>query len=177
MNHNMSKTATTFTLVTLAAVLLSTVAIGSTSASSKVFSNSGNNIITKQNCIADGSCNLSSSNVINREPASTAPSPSPAPCPGGIPTTILLLALAPPLLSGSLECESDSTGVAGATITFTGTGFVHPNLVATTDSGGEYFVDDFGPPTTPGTYTVQAHFAGLPGISPSDSGVPTFTVK
>lgn len=58
----------------------------------------------------------------------------------------------------------------------TGTG-VPRNLVATTDSGGEYFVDDFHPPTTPGTYTVQAHFAGSPGLNPSNSDTKSFTVK
>ena len=173
----MSKTSTTFVLITLAAVLLSTVAIGSTSASSKVFSNSGNNIITKQNCIADGSCNLTSSNVITQQPSSTTPSPSPSPCAsdvGGL--TILTLAVAPPLLSGSLTCVSTPTVISGATITFTGTG-VPRNLVATTHSGGEYFVDSFDPPTTPGTYTVQAHFAGSTGLQPSTSSTETFTVK
>jgi hypothetical protein len=67
-------------LASLAAVLLSTLVIGSTSASSRGFSNGGNNIITDQNCTAGNLCNLSSSNVITGEPGSTNP-PSP-----GLPT-------------------------------------------------------------------------------------------
>ncbi len=175
MKHNMSKRSTTFTLVTLAAVLLSTVAIGSTSASSKVFSNSGNNIITKQTCIADGSCNLSSSNVINREPSSTTPSPSP-PEFGTILTLSVSVAkkeLIAVLLSGSSVVSQP----VPITITFTGTG-VPPNLVATIAPGEDALaVVPFEPPTTPGTYTAQAHFAGLEGILlPSDSPVKRFSI-
>ena len=66
------------------------------------------------------------------------------------------------------------------TITFTGTG-VPPNLVTTipaTESA--FFSVPFEPPTNPGTYTVQAHFAGtqIPAgtLSPSDSGIQMFTV-
>jgi hypothetical protein len=58
----MGKESTTLALVTLAAVLLSALVIGSTSVSSKLFSNSGNSIIANQNCTAGTSCDLSSSN-------------------------------------------------------------------------------------------------------------------
>ena len=68
------------------------------------------------------------------------------------------------------------------TITFTGTG-VPPNLVATIPAGEDAVaVVLFEPPTTPGTYTAQAHFAGLTlpddgGILlPSDSQVQSFTI-
>lgn len=169
----MSKTSTTLALVSLVTVLLSTVVIGSTSASSKVFSNSGTNIKTVQNCTAGDSCTLSSSNVITQQPGSTTPSPSPN-CIGGV--TLLSLSVETALLTGSLTCADAPFVVSGATITFTGTGVPHnPNFVATTASDGQYFMS-FSPPTTSGTYTVQAHFAGSPGLNPSDSQTQTFTV-
>ena len=70
------------------------------------------------------------------------------------------------------------------TTTFTGTG-VPPNLVATIPPGEEAVVVlPFDPPTKPGTYTAQAHFAGLTlsGVAgggillPSDSDVESFTI-
>ena len=62
--------------------------------------------------------------------------------------------------------------VGDARITFTGTG-VPQNLSTDTDQRGDFNVQF---PTPPGTYIVQAHFAGLPGSSPSDSQVQMFVV-
>jgi hypothetical protein len=169
----MSKTSTTLALASLVTVLLSTVVIGSTSASSKVFSNSGTNIKTVQNCTAGDSCTLSSSNVITQQPGSTTPSPSLCQAGG---TLLSLSVVGNNLLTGSLVCDTETFAISGATITFTGTGVPHnPNFVATTANDGQYFMS-FSPPTTSGTYTVQAHFAGLPGLNPSDSQTQTFTV-
>ena len=115
---------------------------------------------------------MSSSNVITQQPGSTTPSPSPS-CHGGV-TLLSLSVVGTDLLTGSLLC-GDGTLINGATITFTGTGVPHnPNFVATTNDG-EYFMS-FSPPTTPGTYTAQAHFAGSPTLNPSDSQTQTFTV-
>ena len=71
-------------------------------------------------------------------------------------------------MSGALYCLfgpqdkffTDDDHVPGVTIAFTGTG-VPPNLVATTGDEGKYAVQ-FPTPTMPGTYTIQAHFAGFP---------------
>ena len=78
-------------------------------------------------------------------------------------------------MGGKLVCEKGTTignnpGIAGATITFTGSG-VPPNAVAKTDSDGNYF---FSAPEAekPGTYNLQAHFSGA--TLPGPSGVPVF---
>jgi hypothetical protein len=175
----MSKTSTTLTLTisSLALVLLGTVP-GSTLAHSS-FSNSGNIIKSEQNCADTDSCTLSSSNVINQGPTSTTPSPSPT---FG---TILDLGveLAQKELMGVLLFEDTTRPVdvnVPLTITFTGTG-VPPNLVTTIPAGEPAFISvPFEPPTNPGTYTVQAHFAGaqIPAgtLSPSDSQIVMFTV-
>lgn len=64
----------------------------------------------------------------------------------------------------------------GATITFTGTG-VPPDLVAITDDLGNFKNVPFATPTTPGNYTIQAHFAGVQGaLLPSNSRIFHFTV-
>lgn len=148
--------------------------------SSKVigtFTNSGNNQETQQSC--GNSCTMSSSNVITQGAASTTPSPSPT---FG---TILDLGvqLTQKELAGVLLFQDTGRPVVvnvPLTITITGTGVPH-NLVTTipaTESA--FFSVPFEPPTNPGTYTVQAHFAGsqLPSgtLSPSDSGIQMFTV-
>jgi len=173
----MSKTSTTLalTISTIALVLLNTVP-GSTLAHSSL-SNSGNIIKSDQNCSDTDSCTLTSSNVINQQPASTTSSPSPSPSNPCFPTALTILSLfaAQNTLSGYLQCAaSPDTGVPGAIITFTGTG-VPPNVVATTDSNGHYFVRPTSP-TTPGTYTAQAHFAGGNGLDPSESTLEQFVV-
>ena len=138
-------------------------------------SNSGNIINTHQNCVAGTSCNLSSSNVINREPTSTTPPPEFG--------TILLLSVRNTQKELAFAL-SDSNGVvnvnADITITFTGTG-VPPGTVVTIPAFHDA-VASIPFPTTPGTYTAQAHFAGvtLPNgdgiLSPSDSKVVSFNV-
>jgi len=175
----MGKKSTTLALASIVVVLLSTMAMGSASASSKDLSNSGNIINTHQNCVAGTSCNLSSKNVISREPTSTTPCPQESP-------TILLLRVN--VQQKNLDVElTDVSGHAVSvnteiTITFTGTG-VPPNLSTTIDPGNEAFdVVPFMPPTQPGTYTAQAHFRGvtLPNgdgiLLPSDSSVESFTI-
>jgi hypothetical protein len=170
----MSKTSTTLTLTisSLALVLLGTVP-GSTLANSS-FSNSGNIIKSEQNCANTDSRTLSSSNVINQGPTSTTPAPSPT---FG---TILDLGveLVDVLLFGETTRPVDVN--VPLTITFTGTG-VPPNLVTTIPAGEPAFISvPFEPPTNPGPYTVQAHFAGaqIPTgtLSPSDSRIVMFAV-
>ena len=66
------------------------------------------------------------------------------------------------------------TAPSPITITFTGTG-VPPNLAATVQTNDEaFFAVSFKPPTTPGTYTVQDHFAGTSQYLPSDSPIMMF---
>jgi len=77
------------------------------------------------------------------------------------------------------------TAVTPLTITFTGTG-VPPNLTATVKEGFSADVEvTIKPPTTPGTYTFQAHFAGATfpveggqtvQLLASDSSIVMFTV-
>jgi len=109
---------------------------------------------------------------------------SPPPIPGcfppksGVPSSDTRLTLEGVQLfnmGGKLVCEkgtaiANNPGIAGATITFTGSG-VPPNAVAKTDSDGNYF---FSAPEAekPGTYNVQAHFSGATLRGPS--GVPVF---
>jgi hypothetical protein len=113
-----------------------------------------------------------------------AASGSPPPIPGcfppksGVPTSDTRVTLQGVQLfnmGGKLVCEKGTTignnpGIAGATITFTGSG-VPPNAVAKTDSDGNYF---FSAPEAekPGTYNLQAHFSGA--TLPGPSGVPVF---
>lgn len=151
------------------------------------FSNSGINQI-QQSC--GNSCTVSSSNVITQGQGAASTTPSPFP-PAG---TDLLLAVKNVTnglsLTSFLSFSSNdqlvtaSTGT-GLSITFTGTG-VPPNLAATVHDGDlAIFKVTIKPPATPGTYTVQAHFAGatllLQGgqslqILGSDSPIEKFTV-
>ena len=142
---------------------------------SRVIENSGNYQESQQSC--GDSCTVSSSNVINQGSSSTTPSPTFG--------TILDL--------GQVLVEGELTGVllfqdttqpvvvnVPLTITFTGTG-VPSNLVTTLPARQPAaFTVHFEPPTNPGNYTVQAHFAGaqIPGgtLSPSDSQIRMFTV-
>ena len=91
------------------------------------------------------------------------------------------------ILYGKLVCKKGTAiagnpGIAGATITFTGSG-VRPNAVAKTDSDGNYYMSG---PEEPGTYNVQAHFSGATMRGPSgievfftgsDSDIVTIDVK
>jgi hypothetical protein len=86
---------------------------------------------------------------------------------------------------GKLVCEKGKPGasLAGATITFTGSG-VRPNEVAKTDKDGDYYMS-IPDGLKPGTYNVQAHFSGATRpwagfgelfFSGSDSAIVTFDV-
>ena len=91
------------------------------------------------------------------------------------------------ILYGKLVCEKGTAiagnpGIAGATITFTGSG-VRPNAEAKTDSDGNFYISG---PEEPGTYDVQAHFSGATLRGPSgvevfftgsDSDIVTIDVK
>jgi len=113
-----------------------------------------------------------------------AASGSPPPIPGcfppksGVPssdTRLTLEAVQLHFMGGKLVCEkgtaiANKPGIAGATITLTGSG-VPPNSVVKTDSDGNYFYA--GPEAEkPGTYNVQAHFSGANLLGPS--GIPVF---
>jgi hypothetical protein len=67
----------------------------------------------------------------------------------------------PVSLSGTLK--SEGSGVAGATITFTGV----PGDT-TTDSGGHYGIQVR---LSPGTHTIEAHYAGDSDHGPSSAGI------
>jgi hypothetical protein len=198
----MSKTSTTLAFASLVTVLLSTVVIGT--ASAKVFSNSGNIIKSDQNCFHTDSCTLTSSNVINQQPASTTPSPSPSPAPTRL--TLMLKDTSPPspacvglpsqppcidcgdtfqLTSMLSEAYSPGNGIDGAagTITFTGTALTGlpgdsvPGLLSpVVGSAGGNYLAFFETPNIPefGTFTIQAHYAGNAEFMPADSQTQSF---
>jgi hypothetical protein len=128
MNHKMRsiatkkhKTSTTLVAIaSLTAVLLSTVAIESGHVAlaynikfTRVFSNSGNNQETQQEC--GNSCTVTSSNAITSGSSGlTTPSPSPSPTP-----TVLTLSILGGVMSGTLRTDTGSR-IPAATITFTG---------------------------------------------------------
>ena len=78
-------------------------------------------------------------------------------------------------LNGTLTYTVTGSGISAATIAFTGTG-VPPRLSGVTDPSGRYLAV-ITAPLLPGTYTVQAHFAGLSIFGPSNSATETFTVQ
>jgi hypothetical protein len=109
---------------------------------------------------------------------------------GGVPTSetkLTLEAVQSVAVKGKLVCEKgirydNNPGIAGATITFTGS--MPHSLTAETDSNGDYLAG-LGTPEKPGTYNVQAHFSGAtlrgsPGrvsFTGSDSDIVTIHVK
>ena len=151
------------------------------------FSNSGNYQETQQSC--GNSCTLSSSNVITQGQGGASTTPSPIP-PAGTDLALVVRNVTNGLslrafLAFSASNQLVTAPVGGLTITFTGTG-VPPNLAAMVQEGNlAIYSVTIKPPTTPGTYTVQAHFAGatlqLQGgqtvqILGSDSRIAMFTV-
>jgi hypothetical protein len=188
----MGEISTALALGSLVAVLLSTLSIGSTLASSKVFSNIGNSIITNQNCTAGTSCDLSSSNVINREPTSTTSSPSPTlgtsntlcgsclngPCPFVMSFAVADLAEYghPDLMElteGKMNCASGTvflTNLNGQVIQLYGSGpapTIRSGTTTTTDQFGDFPFPapvEFPTPTTPGNYMINAMFNGNPNL-------------
>ncbi len=161
--------------------------IGSTLASSKVFTNSGNIIKTYQNCTAGNSCSLSSSNVITPSTSPSLGTSQSPPCGNQEVVGETDLTVEPGTVSmnpstlevkGALTCSETAAEIPGAHITFTGTGIIPSPfpIPSTTDTNGQYFAE-LPITTTPGTYTVQAHFAGSFDLQPSDSAPETFTVR
>ena len=130
---------------------------------------SGSNYQENQQ-LCGNSCTVSSSNVISQGAVSkTTPSPN----------NIVLALSVFSVTKTEVSVAASLLALPGGdivmapspiTITFTGTG-VPPNTAATVQKGLlAVFPVSFKPPTTPGTYTVQAHFAGL------DSSIKMFTV-
>jgi len=104
------------------------------------------------------------SNVISQGQGGANTTPSP------IPTARTILSLDVNKVTNGLSLSSVlafspngqivTASEGGLSITYTGTG-VPPNLVATVEASlpANFFIT-IKPPTTPGTYTFQAHFAG-----------------
>jgi hypothetical protein len=97
-------------------------------------------------------------------------------------TTITTLSISSPEdiksvvnLVGQVNYQFGMKGVWGAIVSFTGTG-VKPDLHVTANKGGVFAIQYPAPPS-PGTYTIQAHFAGRADYSPSDSPIRIFTVR
>ena len=175
-------TFATLLLVTSGMIGSGHIALAHNSKDMGMFSNSGNNQDTQQSC--GNSCTVSSSNVITQGAASTT-----TPSPNNMATVLNLIVRnvtktdVSVVAILSFQSNGDpvtATSQSGITITFTGTG-VPPNLAPTVQTGNEaVFFVTFKPPTTSGTYTVQAHFAGLEvdgeTLLPSDSQITMFTV-
>jgi hypothetical protein len=123
-------------------------------------------------------------------PESLQPVPGCFPPGSGVPTSdtkLTLEAVQSAAVKGKLVCEKgvrydNNPGIAGATITFTGS--MPHSLTAETDSNGDYLAG-LGTPEKPGTYNVQAHFSGAtlrgsPGrvsFTGSDSDIVTIHVR
>jgi hypothetical protein len=159
--------------------------------STKVFENSHINLQTdtgqSQNCDTAGStspisdsCAASSTNTISQG----TPSAPSSPCTATSHPTVLTLSLeftsvAPgqaEAIIGTLTDTCTGSRIPSETITFTFTDT--PNLApfpTVTDAAGVY-AETFGVPVAPGTYTVQAHFAGQGIFGPSNSATQTYTV-
>lgn len=127
-----------------------------------------------------GSCTASSTDSISQgggvAQVTPVPSPSPSQC-----ATMITLSLSPISVSlGTVEATGTLTactgsGVPDATITLTGTG-ISGTLSVVTDASGTFTVN-IPAPSSVGTYTVQAHFAGQGILEPSNSATKTFFVN
>jgi hypothetical protein len=184
---------TTVLIVNLVAIESGHIALARHHDNINVFENSHINVQTdtnqRQDCetasgtspISD-SCTASSSNVISQ---GTPPAP-PSPCTATSHPTVLTLNVSPTTvvageavsLTGTLTDICTGLGIPGflATITFTGTAFENRGLIAITGPTGTYNTS-LPVPSGPGTYTVQAHFAGAGIFRPSNSATKTFTVS
>jgi hypothetical protein len=184
MNHrirsvreNYNKTSTVLAVAAIAAVLSSTVAIGSghialayTNKFTRVFSNSGNNQETYQDC--GNSCTVISSNIISRgsmvpSVGTTSPTLSTIPA---VPTLTVSGNYSNGIVTvaGRLYDERRNLGLGGQTLTVTITYFAttQPTTdtqTTMTDSNGDYVVS-FPPipvPPIPGTViSVTAEYGG-----------------
>lgn len=74
---------------------------------------------------------------------------------------------------GQLMDLCTGLGIAGATISFTGTG-IAPIPSTVTNAAGKYETSTFPAVSSPGTYTLYAHFAGMWPASRADAQ-KTFT--
>jgi len=193
MNHKMKNIAIATFAVLI--VLLTTagghIALTHNSKFTKMFSNSGNNQETQQEC--GNSCTQTSSNTITFGSSGlTTPSPSPSPTPTSL--VLFSAALSPSAcleegatLCGFLETNTHSP-VAGANITFTGfnpdTGKTYPIYfgVSTfpkdvvTSNGGYYQVQlsEQEIRDVIGSFnTITAHYAGSAAFGASDSNTLT----
>jgi hypothetical protein len=148
------------------------------------FDNHDTNVLTNQEltCQAAGEM-YGISNACTFSPLSTitqgfvsAPN---SPCTSTSHPTVLTLhlsytnpqALFPVFISGTLADTCTDAGVAGATITITGTGF--SRTVVTSATG--MYMSEFIP--HPPVGTGLAHFAGQGILEPSDSASASFTIK
>lgn len=78
-------------------------------------------------------------------------------------------------VSGTLGDHSAAVPLASKTITFTSTSPITINP-ATTTSTGQYSVSGLTAPTTAGTYSIRAHFAGDTRYNVANSQTHTLTV-
>jgi len=203
MNHrartvreNYYKTSTILAVAAIAAVLSSTVAIGSEHIAlaynnkfTRDFSNSGNNQEIQQDC--GNSCTETSSNTISSGSSGlTTPSPSPTP------TSLILFAAALTpnacLAQGNVLCGHLDTNtyspVAGANITFTGFNVDQGKTIpiwegvrtfpmdVATNNAGYYQVQLSGQEVAElmsSFNTITAHYAGSAAFGASDSNTLT----
>lgn len=79
-------------------------------------------------------------------------------------------------VSGTLGDHSAAVPLASETITFTSTSPITINS-ATTTSTGHYSVSGLTAPTTAGTYSIRAHFAGDTLYNAANSQTQTLTIS
>jgi hypothetical protein len=196
MNHK------ALAIATLAAVLLgSTLVIASghiafahKDKNTKVLGDSRTNLQTdtnqKQDCKTAGgtspisdSCTAASTDTITQGAA-----PPPRPPPTLRPTVLTLNPITNPIgpypatvtVTGKLIDATTGSGIYLGIVEVTGTAFFG-RVGGPTETDGT-FSFSFSAPVNPGTYTMQAHFAGqiqnqiVQVYGPSDSGIETFTV-
>lgn len=78
-------------------------------------------------------------------------------------------------VSGTLGDHSAAVPLASKTITFTSTSPITINSATTTNTG-QYSVSGLTAPTTAGTYSIRAHFAGDIRYNVANSQTQTLTV-
>ena len=167
---------------TFIVLLVSVVIIGSGHTAlaykfTRDFSNSGNNQQTQEDC--GNSCTDTSSNAISGSGVTLTPTliptPTPSPSPNRVLTHSSLTLIVSPALEGGVtlagRLTTNSSGVSGATITFTGRDQFGDNAnlqpTAVTDSNGNYRITLSSGSSN--FIAVAANFAGE-GIGASQSG-------
>jgi hypothetical protein len=148
--------------------------------------NSGINVRThtdqKSNCETAGtsgisdSCTANSVDNVRQSGGLSTQGPVASSCTTSHPTVLSLFVSSGGIfflsVSGGLTDTCTGLGIPGATITFTGTG-VPSGTSTVTDSTGRY--DTSLGEGSPGTFTIQAHFAGEGIFGPSASQTQSFT--